>query len=150
MGANLLPPGYTDSSLVHIPIRVLDYIATSDEPTYDLGNDVKREPARKESVWSRVSKRMGGCGKKASSEGDGLRVVEMSRGEYLKYWAKGEDGQFREDVVEPPGGRAEWLEEKLERQDAKEKDGRGWKKSRETEGKASAVSAVGGAIGSVS
>lgn len=176
VGANLLPPGYTDSSLVHIPIRVGDYLpisqttasASSDvdsemSPAYDLGNDVKREPSRKESVWSRVSKRVGGCGKSSSRAGsgsgqgskdDGLRVVDMSRGDYLKYWAKGEDGKFRDGVVEPPGGRAEWLAGMLERQDGEKGKVGGSvaerKASRGTEGRASAVSAIGGAIGSVS
>ncbi|KAM0717124.1 hypothetical protein Q7P37_006976 [Cladosporium fusiforme] len=156
MGANLLPPGYTDNSLVHIPIRVSEYMPPS-SPTssapYDLGNDVNWEPARKGSVWSRISKRMSGRCKKSGGKDDGLRVVEMSRGDYLKYWAKGEDGQFREDVVEPPGGRAEWLADRLEKQDGPEGEGKsdmGRKKSRGTEGKASAVSAIGGAIGSVS
>lgn len=113
-GANLLPPGYTDSSLVHIPIKIRQYLDPIGSPS--VGNDVKREQPRKGSVWSRVSRTVsGGSGRKADDE---MRVIQMSRGDYLKYWAKGEDGEFRKGVVEPPEGRAEWLSRTLEKQDA--------------------------------
>lgn len=113
-GANLLPPGYTDSSLVHIPIKVGEYLSPTRSPS--IGNDVKREQPRKGSVWSRISHTVSGDSKGKTE--DGLRIVQMSRGDYLKYWAKGEDGEFREGVVEPPEGRAEWLCRALEKQGA--------------------------------
>lgn len=46
-----------------------------------------------------------------------LVSVLIYRSEYLRYFAKDEEtGQFREGVVEPPGGRAEWLRRRVEEQ----------------------------------
>ena len=36
----------------------------------------------------------------------------MTRGEYLRYWAKGEDGKFLPSVVEPAEGRRAWIQKK--------------------------------------
>lgn len=128
-GANLLPPGYTDSSLVHIPIKVGEYlnsdnsasIEDSAKDSADNDDPIKRAQPRRRSALSRLAKTLSGSSDGKGKKGDDgeLRIVDMSRGEYLKYWAKGEDGKFREDVVEPPGGRAEWLREKLEGQAGK-------------------------------
>ena len=73
----------------------------------------------------------------------------MSRGDYLKYWAKGEDGKFKEGVVEPPEGRAEWLANALERQ---EREGLGkvmpQRKTMGTQNRAAVFGAAGQLIGS--
>ena len=75
--------------------------------------------------------------------------MAMSRGDYLKYWAKGDDGKFRDGVVEPPEGRAEWLANALERQ---EREGLGKvtaQRTKGTEGRAGAFGAAGALIGSI-
>lgn len=154
-GANTLPPGYTDSSLVHIPIKTAQYLepqATEQQQGYELGNDVIKpsQKTKKGSVFSRLSGKISSHGNSSSSkDSDQLKIVAMSRGDYLKYWAKGEDGKFRDDVVEPPGGRAEWLARALERQ---EREGLGKvtpQHTRGTYGSATAFGAAGAMIGGV-
>ena len=93
-GANLLPPGYTDTSMVRIPIKVSDYATQPASP-------------KKRSFLSKLK----------HDNGVEIKVIAMSRGEYLKYWIKGDNGQFRPDVVEPPEGRAEWVRKQLELND---------------------------------
>ena len=92
-GANLLPPAYTDKSLVRIPIKMSDV-----DPC-----DVK--PVKKRGFFRRLSD--------GPNQGDEIKVVMMSRGDYLKYWAKGEDGRFLPSVEEPPEGRKEWVRKTL-------------------------------------
>jgi hypothetical protein len=150
VGANTLPPGYTDNSLVRIPIKTGEYLhaatsATSSEPP----GEIKREKSGK-GVWEKISKRVSGGHDGSKKDGGGLKVVAMSRGDYLKYWAKGEDGNFRAGVIEPEEGRAEWLARALERQ---EREGLGKVASRRTqgtEGSAGAFAAAGQLISSVS
>ncbi|EME48474.1 hypothetical protein DOTSEDRAFT_67495 [Dothistroma septosporum NZE10] len=96
-GANLLPPGYTDSSMVRVPIKTADYAS----PSF---HDIK--PEKRRSFFSKL--------KTGSSSEVEVKVIAMSRLEYLKYWVKGEDGKFRADVVEPPEGRAAWVRMQLE------------------------------------
>ncbi|KAK6437051.1 hypothetical protein LTR95_006749, partial [Oleoguttula sp. CCFEE 5521] len=82
VGANHLPYGYTDTSLVRIPIKISDYGVTS-------------PPSQHEEA-----EKKGGFMRKLSSFGNG-------RGK--KDEGEGNDGKFAEGVVEPEGGRAEWL-----------------------------------------
>ena len=154
-GANTLPPGYTDSSLVHIPIKTAQYHhpQASEKPQdYDLGNDVikpSQQKSKKGSVFSRLSSKISPSSNGSGKDSDGLKIVAMSRGDYLKYWAKGEDGKFRDDVVEPPGGRAEWLARAIETQ---EREGLGKmtpQHTRGTYGSATAFGAAGAMIGGV-
>ena len=112
-GANLLPPGYTDSSAVRIPIKLSDVPGFTPAEPYN-------EPVKQEKKSSFFGKLKGGSGgKRKESE---IVVVRMSRGDYLKYWAKGEDGKFSPDVQEPPEGRAEWLRNAIELQKEWEKN----------------------------
>jgi hypothetical protein len=107
VGANLLPPGYTDASLVRIPIRISQYLPPSqtlDAATKRNDGDGKKKPGFLKRAFNR----------RDSKDSGDLKIVEMSRGEYLKYWAKGSNGEFLDSVVEPPGGRASWLREQLE------------------------------------
>ncbi|KAK6416705.1 hypothetical protein LTR95_017415, partial [Oleoguttula sp. CCFEE 5521] len=99
VGANHLPYGYTDTSLVRIPIKISDYSVTSPPSQPE-------EAEKKSGFMRKLSSFGGGGGKKDEGE---VRVVGMSRGDYLKYWVKGEDGKFAEGVVEPEEGRGEWL-----------------------------------------
>lgn len=88
---NLLPPAFTDSSLVRIPLKMSDV------------NGTEVQVPKKKSFF-----------RKSSSSGDEFKVVMMSRGGYLKYWLKGEDGKFAPTVVEPPEGRQQWFESPLQ------------------------------------
>lgn len=114
-------------------------------------SEIKREKAGK-GVWERISKKAatGSHDHRGKDSGDGgLKVVAMSRGDYLKYWAKGEDGKFSKGVVEPEEGRAEWLAKALERQ---EREGLGKvapRRTMGTEGSAVALGALGAVIGSM-
>jgi hypothetical protein len=153
IGANTLPPGYTDTSLVHIPIKVTEYLGSpkaissqSQTQAQDLGYDpIKREP-RKGSVFSRLSSKLSGSGH-GGKDTDGLRVVAMSRGDYLKYWAKGEDGKFLDSVVEPPGGRAEWLASALEWQDREGMPKARPRRTKGTEGGGVALAGIAAMVG---
>lgn len=113
IGANTLPHGYTDRSLVRIPIKISDYLESSELAI--------PSPPRRRSFLNKLSDGLGSSSKK--DEGT-IRAVAMSRGDYLKYWAKGNDGKFLPSVVEPSEGRAEWLrrqfdfDDHLRRQDA--------------------------------
>jgi hypothetical protein len=145
VGANTLPPGYTDTSLVHIPIKTAQYLTTT-PATENLGNDVKQSPPKKGGVLSRLSSKISGGVASHNDDADGLKIVAMSRGEYLKYWAKGDDGTFKEGVMEPPEGRAEWLANALERQ---EKEGLGKitrQRTKGTYGPAEAFASAGNLI----
>lgn len=102
VGANHLPYGYTDKSLTRIPIKMSDVEDPSE------GSDI-HDPSEK--------KKRGFLSKFSShrkKDNDEIKVVMMSRGDYLKYWAKGNDGKFLDSVVEPPEGRKEWLRKQLE------------------------------------
>ena len=103
VGANLLPPGYTDKSRVRIPIKRADF--EDAPPSSDIGSDIKTE--KKGGLFSKFSS-------KRKEANDDIVVVMMSRGDYLKYWAKGADGKFLDSVVEPPEGRKEWMRKQLE------------------------------------
>lgn len=84
-----------------------------------------------------------------SKDSDDMKIVAMSRGDYLKYWVKGADGKFKDSVVEPPEGRAEWLANALERQ---EREGLGKPTpqhiAKGIEVRATLVGAVGAMMGS--
>jgi hypothetical protein len=149
VGANTLPPGYTDNSLVHIPIRTGEYLPATASGAPEPPSEIKREKPGK-GVWNRISKRVSGSHESSKSDDGGLKVVAMSRGDYLKHWAKGEDGKFRAGVVEPEEGRAEWLARALERQ---EREGLGKvapRRTQGTEGSAGAFAAAGVLIGGAS
>lgn len=97
-GAKLLPPGFTDKSLVHIPVKLSDIEGSSEQPK------------KKTSFLRKLSHAVAGN----SDGGEAIKVIMMSRGDYLKYWAKGEDGNFLPNVEEPPEGRQEWVRKQLE------------------------------------
>lgn len=84
-----------------------------------------------------------------SKDTDDMKIVAMSRGDYLKYWVKGADGKFKDSVVEPPEGRAEWLANALERQ---EREGLGKPTPQQVakgiEVRATVIGAVGAMMGS--
>jgi hypothetical protein len=147
---NTLPPGYTDNSLVHIPIKTAAYLTPATQThSENVENDVKRPPPPKASVLSRLSSKLqSGIATKTNDAND-MKIVAMSRGDYLKYWAKGEDGNFKDSVVEPPEGRAEWLANALERQ---EREGLGkptMQRTKGTQSRAAVFGAAGALIGSV-
>ncbi|KAK5110287.1 hypothetical protein LTR62_006140 [Meristemomyces frigidus] len=100
-GANLLPPGYTDDSVVHIPIKMSDIQGQ---------HPVQPQVEKKRSLFRKLSNAV--SIKQSSAEE--FKVVTMRRGDYLKYWAKGEDGKFLPSVVEPLEGRRKWVERQLE------------------------------------
>lgn len=135
---------------MHIPIKTAEYLAPKTTiPPQHVENDVKREQAKKGRVFSRLSSKISGGASGGGKDDGGLKIVAMSRGEYLKFWAKGEDGKFRDGVVEPEEGRAEWLANALERQ---EREGLGkvtMQRTKGTEGRASAFGAAGAMIGGV-
>jgi hypothetical protein len=148
IGANTLPPGYTDNSLVHIPVKTGEYLRTTTSAASEPASEIKRQ--KSSGVWDRISKRVSGGHDGRKNEDGGLKVVAMSRGDYLKYWAKGEDGKFKAGVVEPEEGRAEWLARALERQ---EREGLGKvapRRTQGTEGSAGAFAAAGVLIGGAS
>ena len=115
-----------------------------------MQNDAKRSPPRKGSALSRLSSKLQNGIATKTNDADHVKIVAMSRGDYLKYWAKGENGEFKEGVVEPPGGRAEWLANALEKQ---EREGLGKPPMQMTKGtysRAAVFGAAGALISSIS
>ena len=115
VGANLLPPGYTDKSLVRIPIRQSDLEPEAEE-TESSDIYTPEIQVTKKGMFGGMFK---GLKNKTSSprqrqRESGFQMVMMSRGDYLKYWAKGDDGKFLPNVQEPPGGRKDWVKRQLE------------------------------------
>ncbi|KAI9753452.1 MAG: hypothetical protein M1835_000991 [Candelina submexicana] len=87
-----LPSKFTDDSIIHVPIPV-DESSTS-------------EIQQKERKQSWVRKIGDGIRGKKTGQGK-FRMVKMTRGEYLKYWAKDEEGRYI--GTEPEGlGRELW------------------------------------------
>lgn len=89
VGANTLPPGYTDNSLVRIPIRNADLGPPEEEPetqTYNSEIDAPEVQVTKKGRFGGLFK---GLKDKTTSsrqkqrEG-GFQMVMMSRGDYLK------------------------------------------------------------------
>ena len=146
--ANTLPPGYTDSSLVHIPIKTALYLPPAPQPE-DAENDVKRSPPHKGSAFSRLSSKLQNGIATKTKDADEMKIVAMSRGDYLRYWAKGADGNFKDNVVEPPEGRAEWLANALERQEREGLVKPNPRMSKGTYAGAAAVGAAGALITSI-
>ncbi|KAF2718350.1 hypothetical protein K431DRAFT_287739 [Polychaeton citri CBS 116435] len=115
-GANHLPPGYTDSSLVRIPIKFSDIGGPLEGSSGGAnasadGPDPVQPPQhrRRSSLFRKLMGQDAGGRSGGKSDAGGMVVVKMSRGDYLKYWAKGEDGRFVESVVEPRQGRRQWV-----------------------------------------
>jgi hypothetical protein len=146
--ANTLPPGYTDNSLVHIPIKTALYLPPAPQAEA-VENDVKHPP-HKGSAFSRFSSKLQNGIATKTNDADEMKIVAMSRGDYLRYWAKGADGNFKDNVVEPPEGRAEWLANALERQEREGLVKPNPRMSKGTYAGAAAVSAAGALIGGIS
>lgn len=111
--ANMLPHRFTDDSMLTIPIPAKDLEEAMS--TQETAGPVYHEEQKKSSArsWFRrkssaQKERMGGKG--------GITMVKMTRGEYLRFWAKGEDGRYLEGVVAPAEGRREWVRRKMEGQ----------------------------------
>ena len=105
VGANFLPPGYTDKSRVRIPIKMSD-----------VEGDNKAHGAGEEISAVKSGGLLGKSSKKKSDKqnnGDEITMLMMSRGDYLKYWAKDDNGAFLPNVVEPPEGRTEWFRKQV-------------------------------------
>ncbi|KAK3675248.1 hypothetical protein LTR78_004758 [Recurvomyces mirabilis] len=101
IGANMLPQGYTDDSVVQIPIKLSDY----ETPKENLV-----APEEKRGFLRRLSNSV----QIKQSNNEEFKMAKMRRGDYLKYWAKGEDGNFLPAVKEPKEGRKAWVEKQLE------------------------------------
>lgn len=93
----LLPKRYTDESI--IPAIVVDVIPAADAAGVE---DAKK---RRPSLFGRLK-----SGEKKKDEGKGLtKVVYMPRGDYLKYFARGQKGEYI--GTEP---YKKWTEEELD------------------------------------
>lgn len=74
VGANLLPPGYTDKSRVRIPIKWVD---VGGKPSGESASEIKTE--KKGGIFGKFSS------KRSESIEKEFVMVMMSRGDYLKY-----------------------------------------------------------------
>lgn len=102
-GANTLPRKFSDDSILTIPIPVKDYDDAEE------ASPAAQQPQKKVS-W--LKRRMSAQGERTGGKG-GIKMVRMTRADYLKYWAKGEDGVYLEGVVAPAEGRKEWVRRHL-------------------------------------
>ena len=114
-GANLLPPGYTDKTMVRIPIREAD-LEPEPEPAaqeYQYSDtaspEVQTSSSRKGSFGGMFNNLKKSISARQRERESGFQMVDMTRGDYLKYWVKGKDGKFLDSVQEPPEGRREWV-----------------------------------------
>ncbi|KAF7193170.1 hypothetical protein HII31_05514 [Pseudocercospora fuligena] len=82
-------PGTVDQNgYVHLPFRIADYL---DQPGY--------HPTLVQKLRNKTSKK----------EDEEPKMVAMSQEDYLRYWAKDDNGKYLPSVEEPPQGRVEWL-----------------------------------------
>ncbi|KAI9665658.1 MAG: hypothetical protein M1821_003592 [Bathelium mastoideum] len=127
-GANLLPFRYTDASLITVPINITDLPVDDNDDTTSRSDSlpvplpstaVASKPViKKTGFFRRLS--AGGQVDKPKKE---IKAVKMTRGDYLKFWAKDTKGMYKEDVVEPPGGRREWVRKQVELNEEWEREG---------------------------
>ncbi|KAH7054469.1 hypothetical protein B0J12DRAFT_454318 [Macrophomina phaseolina] len=99
---NLLPFRFTDDSIINVPV-----------PAGYLEDETESSPSpteRKSSWIGKIGRKLGG------KERQKFVNLKMTRGEYLKYWAKDENGNYI--GTEPEGaGRQIWREKlKAERE----------------------------------
>ncbi|KAL0262442.1 hypothetical protein SLS55_001410 [Diplodia seriata] len=93
---NLLPFRFTDESIINVPIPAEDL----EDPESE-----SHPPAteRRSSWMAKLGRKLGNKGKQP------ILNVKMTRGEYLKYWAKDENGNYV--GTEPEGeGKRIWRE----------------------------------------
>lgn len=131
-GPNTSHPGFTDKSLVRIPIKVSDYLdleaeeeaakakaeetqsTLSDTSTLQAGDPSIQRPEKEHKVLGIFRSRSPKPSHNRKGPGfEGFKAVLMTRGDYLRYWNKNEDGEWDAAVTEPPEGRAEWLRKQL-------------------------------------
>ncbi|KAF2236579.1 hypothetical protein EV356DRAFT_498105 [Viridothelium virens] len=120
-GANLLPFRYTDASIITIPINLSDLppdrsVSLPDSPSLAIAEAASDQPKEKKGKAGSFFRRISSAtqGEKEKNSKKEIKAVRMTRGEYLQYWAKDEKGNYREGVVDPPGGRREWVRRQVE------------------------------------
>ncbi|GAM86327.1 hypothetical protein ANO11243_043410 [Dothideomycetidae sp. 11243] len=97
-GANVAPRKFTGGSVIKVPVRKADLVSSGQD-------DAVPQQKEKKGLFSL---------KKGKKEDLGFVMVPMSSDEYKAFFAKGDDGAWLPDVVEPPGGRAEWVRKRME------------------------------------
>ncbi|KAL8649291.1 MAG: hypothetical protein Q9226_005638 [Calogaya cf. arnoldii] len=97
-----LPQKFTDESVLVIPVPLSALEA--EEASAPKGDN--KEPQRRSSLFGKLKK----GGEMKGGKKDGFKMVEMTRGEYLKYWAKDEEGRYI--GTEPEGQGARRLRER--------------------------------------
>ncbi|KAL9083120.1 MAG: hypothetical protein Q9165_008650 [Trypethelium subeluteriae] len=120
-GANLLPFRYTDASIITIPIDLSELppdrsASLPDSPSPAIDETPSEKPKEKRGRAGSFLRRISSAtqGEKEKKSKKEIKAVRMTRGEYLQYWAKDEKGNYREGVVDPPGGRKEWVRKQVE------------------------------------
>lgn len=88
-GVNHLPVKFTDDSIIRVPINIDKTYSSTKE-----GQDPESEQSHKRSFTDKL------FGKKKD---DTIRVVKMTRGDYLKYWAKDDHGNYTGTEPEEKG-----------------------------------------------
>ena len=104
-----LPVKFTDDSKIKIAIPYADLPPRLTSPSDD------QDQSRKKSFVGRLGSKLSLPGKNGDGNGEGtnkrgFRMIEMTRREYLMYWAKDEQGRYI--GTEPKGKGAEIWREK--------------------------------------
>lgn len=86
MAVQNLPWKFTDDDLISVPIPVPDSSADGDDTSEHAGSTT--------SLGSKVKHAFMYKGKSKGKKSPKFRVVKMTRGEYLKYWARDEHGNY--------------------------------------------------------
>ncbi|KAL8668891.1 MAG: hypothetical protein Q9168_006500 [Polycauliona sp. 1 TL-2023] len=118
-----LPQKFTDDSIIAVPIRLSaleDPLAGSDGDSAGKGSAGPDQQQRRRSSSSKFIQKLKGGGKK-----DDFKMVNMTRREYLMYWAKDEEGRYI--GTEPEGEGRRVLRERPDIPFDETKRSRGWK-----------------------
>lgn len=113
-----LPQKFTDESLLMIPVPMSALKDPSSAPNGDddaVGEQPKQERQQQQQQQQRrssnfMNKLKGG--EKKGRKKEEFKMVKMTRGEYLMYWAKDEEGRYM--GTEPEGEGARRLRERGE------------------------------------
>lgn len=96
--------------MIPVPMSVLEDPSAHTTPSTTNDNPIK-EPQQQRRPSSFMKKLKGGGGEKKAKKED-FKMVKMTRGEYLMYWAKDEEGRYI--GTEPEGEGVQRLRERGE------------------------------------
>lgn len=106
--ASHLPMAFNDESIISVPIKFADLEPLDpSNDTDDSLNDADHTATKKGKREGWLKRLLSGSSNEASNK---FVMVDMRKVDYLRYWAKDDNGNFLSGVAAPPGGRRAWVE----------------------------------------